>query len=842
MKKTISSVTGLLMAVSLVGCSGGKAIYNAGTYTGTAAGRNGDVTVEVMVTSDKITDVKVVDQKETPAFAEKALTAIPEAIKKAQSAEVDVVSGATLTSEGIIGAAAQAIEKAGVGYEEKEAAELKFTPGTYTGSGTGFNGPIEVSATFSEDALTAVEIVSQSETAHVGTPVYDILIPQMIEANGTGVDAVSGATFSTIGLKNAVNAAAEAAAATNMDQFQSNRLEVMAQETIEKTVDVVIVGAGGAGIAAGAEAAQAGNTVLIIEENAEIGGNTLVSGGQYQSVMPYLVWDEKNPDATTGIGYDGKTYDKVTNQAKGNLAVLRSIMEWDEKAFDESYFKDHEYVAGDIDDLKHAGVHAEYKEILQTLKAQIKPYLEWADAKIAAGAQEQDITLFSTLELHEFQTYYGGLRQSADKSEWMYGDVELVKQFVEGGQDLKQWLEAQGSVFDGSKQLTLIGALWYRENVQVGADFDADGDGENEKGNWDAYFAAPRRTILEADEANEIMVRTKAEELIEENGRITGVKAVRYDGTEVIAHAEKGVIIATGGYAANIKMVSDTNVYWDKKYITDATRTTNRSSLVGDGIVMAQKAGADTTGMGYAQMMPISWVDNGTLAFGSGAYCVYINPTTGHRFVNETSERDVLSLGEFRNGVDRNGTQGVFMEISNAEEVIRPIVYKNPDGTQKIEDVEGRQYFRTVDQLADLFKELGFEADAATVRETIEKYDMAYMTDSEYPDVDKTGASRLIGMAEKKADGTYDPDTYQLDDVLLRVRIMAPSTHHTMGGLKTDLNRHVLDTKGNVIPGLYAAGEVTGGIHGGNRLGGNAIVEIYVSGRIAAQAVEADAK
>ena len=72
------------------------------------------------------------------------------------------------------------------------------------------------------------------------------------------------------------------------------------------------------------------------------------------------------------------------------------------------------------------------------------------------------------------------------------------------------------------------------------------------------------------------------------------------------------------------------------------------------------------------------------------------------------------------------------------------------------------------------------------------------------------------------------------------MRFMAPSTHHTMGGLTVDVDRHVLDTDGNIIEGLYAAGEVTGGIHGGNRLGGNAIVEIIVSGRTAAQAISAD--
>ena len=95
---------------------------------------------------------------------------------------------------------------------------------------------------------------------------------------------------------------------------------------------------------------------------------------------------------------------------------------------------------------------------------------------------------------------------------------------------------------------------------------------------------------------------------------------------------------------------------------------------------------------------------------------------------------------------------------------------------------------------------------------------------------------------QKDENGNYLPDTYDLEGTLLTIRLMAPSTHHTMGGLKVDTDRHVLNTDGTIIPGLYAAGEVTGGIHGGNRLGGNAIVEIFVSGRTAAQSVMADNK
>ena len=599
---------------------------------------------------------------------------------------------------------------------------------------------------------------------------------------------------------------------------------------------MVIVGAGGAGIAAAAQAAQDGNTVLVIEKNAEVGGNTLVSGGQYQSVMPYLVWDANDPDATTGVyAYNGETYNKVKS-VQGCINELKMILNWSEEPFDEAWYQDHEFVAGDAMELSKHGVHAEYLPVLQALKGEIKAYLDWAQPKLDAGTPENQLTLFSTLNLHIFQTYYGGLRQSADKTQWIYGDLDLVKQFIEGGQGLKEWLEAQGATFREDSQPTLIGALWYRENEFIGSTVDLDGDGNPEMGRWGSYFAAPMNTLYKANEANQIMLRTTANELIVEDGKVTGVKAVKYDGTEVTAHATKGVILATGGYAANIPMVLSENVYWSSDYLTNATKTTNRSSLRGDAITMAQAVGADVTGLGFTQLMPISWVDNGNLAFGGGNYACWINPTTGHRFVDEGSERDVLSLAEFRNGVEVNGTKGVFLEFYNAEEKI-------PGPIQLAEgDYEGRYYRRTIDQLPELLQHLGMEADPAVIVETIKAYDQAVMGLGEFPDVGKAIASRCIGNVQKDENGNYLPDTYDLEGTLLTIRLMAPSTHHTMGGLKVDTDRHVLNTDGTIIPGLYAAGEVTGGIHGGNRLGGNAIVEIFVSGRTAAQSVMADNK
>lgn len=841
------------MALSLVPACGTK----SSTFTGTAPGKNGDVTVEVVYEDNTIKSVTVTDQKETKGIADPALEQVPERIVDANSINVDTVSGATVTSNAIINATKNALESGGVDTSRMASVahknvDVSYTPGTYTGTGTGYNGPVNLKVTFTKDGIKDIDYSDNIETAHIGKPAFDWLVDDAKEANGSGIDSVSGATFTSAGFKEALADAAEQAKASDLDGFKSNTVVHKAQDPVDETYDVVVVGGGGAGMAAAVQAAQNGDTVAVIEENCEIGGNTVASGGQFQSVQKYLVWDENDPDATTGT-YKGVTYDKV-KEATGNIEVLRTIENWNEYEFDPDYFKDHKFTAGDIDTLSKAGVHKEYLPTLQALKKEIKAYLNWAEPQLAAGKAESDLTLFSTVNLHIFQTYYGGLRPNNDQSEWVYGDYDLVSQFINGGQDLKGWLEDQGALFDESVQPTIVGALWNRENDFMGCDLDGDGkadaDGTNAKGKtvWNTYFATTENTLLKTSPTasdNHIYLRTKADSLVTDGDKVTGVKAEQYDGTEVTLHANKGVVLATGGYAANIKRVMETNEYWADGDITEKTETTNRSSLVGDGIDMAEKVNAGTTGMGWTQLMPISWVDNGDLAFGGGNYAIYINPTNGRRYVNETSERDVLSLAEFENGVTYDDANGTVIEIANSDQAIPgPYPYGTPkddDLTLWESDVENRQYTRTVDQLDDLFSELGFKCTGEQVRQTIETYDKALMEGKESSlDVNKTGWTRLIGNAEKDENGNYKEDTYTLDGVKLKIRLLAPSTHHTMGGVTVDENRHVLDKDGKAIDGLYAAGEVTGGIHGGNRLGGNAIVEIFVSGRTAANAIDAD--
>ena len=555
-----------------------------------------------------------------------------------------------------------------------------------------------------------------------------------------------------------------------------------------------------------------------------MGGNTLVSGGAYQSTFDAVVWDPENPDATSGE-YNGETYEKVTNDA-GRIDTLKTILDWSEEPFDGTVDEAHPFVAGDIALNAQRGVHEEYLPTLLALKDEIRAYLAWAQPQLDSGTSETKLTLFSTINLHVFQTYYGGLRPNRENTEWIYGDVDLVRQFVEGGQEIKDWLEAQGASIDQSRAYTLIGCLWQRENAVNGGTVD----GQFYEGKWGGYFAVPANTVLKANEANQIMTRTTANELItDDTGRVIGVKATQFDGTPVTVNANKGVIIATGGYGANIGMVQSTNDYWEDGFIANNIGTTNRSSLKGDGITMAQAVGAATVGEGWTQMMPLGWVDNGNLAGGAGENVIYVNPETGKRYVDESAERDVLSEGGFENGMSEAKAKelglkyvpGIYVEISNVGTTAGSGGFNNlPD------DVKGRMIFRSVEETAELIG-----CDAETLRQTIMDYDNYVMGVAKELEVEKLSYRGTVGQVEVDDNGNYLPETYSLDKI--RVRFLAPSTHHTMGGLVTDTDRRVLNENDEAISGLYAAGEVAGGIHAGNRLGGNAITEIIVSGRIA---------
>ena len=828
-KRGLALVLAGVMVASLAGCnsqtegttaaateaataveSQGEAVYTPGTYTGTSRGYAGDVTVTVTVDETSITAVTSEGPDETASLGGAALPVLDEEVLAAQSAEIDIVSGASMTSNGYIAALEQALAEARG--ESAEAGVIAFTPGTYEGHGTGYGGDVTLNVTFTENEISAIEMVSNSETEYVGTPAFDIMFGEIINYTSTGVDVVSGATATSNAVLAAVeDAASQAGCDVNALRTGAEPYELTPGEDIDETYDVVIVGAGGAGVMAAAEAAQQGATVAVIEKNAMAGGNTLVAGCAFQAVYDYQVWDPEDPDATTGVcEYDGQTYDKDTNDL-GRIETLRMILNWSEEPFDETVDPDAGRLTVEEYNLPERGVHPEYLETLQTLKAQISEYLEWADAKMAEGAAETELTVFSTEELHIFQTYYGGLRLNFDQTEWIYSDYDKVVQLVQNIPEDKVWLADQGSNFNwGVTTNTLIGCMWQRINTFLGGTIeDVEGDGK-----YACYFAVPLNTMAQANEANTVYYRTTANSLItDESGAVVGVEAEMYDGTKVTLHANQGVILATGGYGANIEMVLETNEYWDPEQLSADILTTNRNCATGDGIIMAEAVGAATTGMGFTQLMPLGWADDGKLAGGMGENVIFVSPdgteNEGKRFVDESAERDVLSQGQLSYG----GENGLTVQVMNGGD--------NTSANNR----EGKEYFCTLAEACEL---TGIDYD--TLYNTIVEYDTAYLNNAmDTLDVPKASANATIG--------SYDEDGNYIEDTILSIRYLAPSTHHTMGGLVVDGERHVLDENGEAIPGLWAAGEVTGGFFAGNRLGGNAISEIIVSGRIAAKSV-----
>lgn len=382
--------------------------------------------------------------------------------------------------------------------------------------------------------------------------------------------------------------------------------------------------------------------------------------------------------------------------------------------------------------------------------------------------------MFDSVELHMMQTYYGGLREDLDGN-IIYGDFDFVKILCTESPNSAAWLESMGSKFN-EELGEPIGSMWKRALTPV-------------TNNQTELFDVPSKVFL--DGGGEVIYNTKAEHLILEDGAVVGVTGTMSDGTPVEVRA-KSVILTTGGFGANSAMVIEYNNYWPE--ISPSIGTTNVGSTVGEGIQMALEADAALTGMAFTQLMPIGWADSGQLALGAGNNVMYVGPDA-RRFVNEYAERDVISKAALNVG-------GIFYEIKSQSQDVANQLSRVDDGTGMV--------FAS-DSLEELAGMIGVPADALV--EEVEKYN-GYVASAEDPEYGKNVFSASI-------------------EAPYMARVLSPSIHHTMGGVKINTDCQVLGENGEAISGLYAAGEVTGGIHAGNRLGGNAIADVYTFGRIA---------
>lgn len=617
--------------------------------------------------------------------------------------------------------------------EEEKPAGNAYTPGTYTQEVSGRNGKMVIDVTFTEDKIEKVEIVSEKETKSIAKVAMDRIPSQIVEHQTTNVDTVTGATITSYAIVSAVKNAVKEAGGdqTVLDAVTTAR--ATAQETIEKTADVIVVGGGGAGMSAAVSAMENEASVILIEKTSMLGGNTVLAGGAMNAV-----------DTEWEAGFEAQPGEKETLQMYASL--------------DE------------------ATIPAEYLEDFKTMRTQINDYL-------ASGETYH----FDSVELHTIQTWYNGLRTNLDGEDY-YGNYDLVSTMTKKANDAINWLGDLGVKWDTSKVTQPVGAMWVR--------------GHNPSMPKGEEYVAVLEPMIQ--DKGEIMYETAATELIMDGSKVVGVKAVKADGTEVILHANKNVVLATGGYGANTKMVQQYNNYWTE--IPNNIGTTNASGLDGDGIVMGQAAGAALAGMEFAQLMPIADPETGDLFTGIAATTTsdyfFVNKE-GKRFVDETAARDTLAKAALENG----GEFFMLVDMDVAEECIWT------DWREQVED--GNAYM--ADTLEELASMMGLnEEQTKNFLEEVEKYN-SYVESGVDPEFGKP----IFNHKFEKAPFFASP--------------RKPAIHHTMGGLVIDNEAHVLNAAGEAIEGLYAAGEVAGGVHAGNRLGGNAIADCFVYGRIAGE-------
>lgn len=719
MKLSVIATSVLLAAVST-----GAYAYTPGTYTAAIAGQNGPVKVEVTTSADKILSVKIVDQKETEGIGSKAVAALPAEIVKAQSADVQGIAGASVSSAAIKKAVQECLNQA----QGKKAAPLALKNGTFEGKAYGNNGWLTVEVTIKDNKITDIKTPGQRETKYLGDTAIREIGKDVLQYQTLNVDNIAGATVTSTALKTAIAQAIEKAGG-DIAAFQKpvpEKIKKVAGIT-KGSADLIIVGAGGAGLSAAVTAKDLGvKNVLVLEKMPVIGGNTLRCASAFNAA---------DPDRQKAL--------PMTETLKE--AVVKAISE--------------------------KPVSEEHAKLMADVKAKYEAYLK-------SGSK----TLFDCPEWHALQTYNGG-----DK----VGHIPLIRQYSNNVLDTLHWMQSKGSpVMDRVSQGA--GALWQRTHQL---------DAPAGLGLIDPlYQSAVKQGV-------NFKLGMRVQDLIlNDKGRVIGVTATDKVGNKYEFTSKDGVILATGGYSQNKEMRQKS-----APHLTPEMVSTNQPGATGDGIVIATRHGADTTGMNYVQVYPLATPGTGALQGRarkmSGLDDVIDVNKNGERFVKEDARRD-----EFVAAIKKQ-PGGVVYDINDSS-IVKPLNSFN-EGVETLVSI-GRIY--KADSLADLAKQLGMPADKleATVAE-------------------------FNKMVEAKNDPKFGRKLFDRPIVKppFYATPRAPSIHHTMGGLQISTNAQVLDKKGKPIPGLYAAGEVTGGIHGSNRLGGNATADVLTFGRIAAKSAVA---
>ena len=595
---------------------------------------------------------------------------------------------------------------------------------SYTGTAQGMGGEVSVTLTIENGVITDCVATGDKETDGIGSVVIAQFPAQVVEGNTINLDAVSGATITSNAFIEAAKAALTAAG-LNPDDYMT-KVAAAAAGDVTKEADVVIVGAGGAGMTAAMTASDAGKSVIILESQAMVGGNSVRSTGGMNAAK--TVYQDENEFG------EGAGVEKMLKSAADNYA-------------------DNEFITS-----------------LAATVAQ-----QWADY------QANPVGYFDSVELMELDTMVGGKG---------INNPELVKTLVEGTAPAIDWLDENGMSLHNVAAFG--GASVKRIHRPV-----------NEEGKVVSVgaYLVPLMEKACQDRGVEFILNTTADTILtDESGKAVGVSGTDKDGNAVTVNA-KAVVLATGGFGANLDMVAS------YKPDLKGFMTTNAPGIQGQGIAMATDIGAATVDMDQIQIHPTVEANTAALITeglrGDGAILVNAN---GERFTDEVSTRDKVSAAE----IAQPGSFSwliVDQAMADASNVIQGYITK---GYTK----QGATY-------EELAKEI--EVDPATFAATMEKWN---------------------GCVEAKTDADFGRTSFAnpLNTAPYYAIKVSAGVHHTMGGVVINSSTEVLKEDGSVIPGLFAAGEVTGGVHGANRLGGTAVADFVVFGRIAGASAAAFAK
>ena len=415
-------------------------------------------------------------------------------------------------------------------------------------------------------------------------------------------------------------------------------------------------------------------------------------------------------------------------------------------------------------------------------------------AQLQATIREQfeeykktDKHVFDSAEWFALQTWNGG-----DK----VGDLDHVYFFAQNAYPTLEWLESMGMQF-ADKINSASGSLYMRTHTSV-------------MPNGTGYFKAFNDTLATRGDLFKPYFDTTAKSLIMDGDKVVGVNAVGKTGNTVTLHANKGVILATGGFAGNVEMREKycTSDKWPD--LSAKVITTNMPGVTGDGIAMAEAAGAQLINMDQIQLLPYAnpWTgatDDITLTYSAS---MYINKE-GKRFVREDGRRDEMSLAIIAQ------TDGLMYQLFSGDAVPDPATGKTLGDKTVGYFLDNNLYgYVMADTVEGLAEKLGM--DPATLQNTIDEFN-SYVRGEATDALGRTTWTKELVTAPWYA---YP---------------RKPAAHHTMGGVNVDLDTHALRADGSIVSGLYCAGEITGNLHGANRLGGNAIVDFCVNGRIAGE-------